>query len=482
MRMLLFLMLLWATPVFAQAVPQLAADATPTGESPRVLRCTYEQCVARALARSPLIAAANKGLELYEAMQDEARSTQYPKVDMSAFGSAIPSVKQWTDVNGVHDYVATNPGDYDIFGHWRPLVLSQLTVTQPLFTFGKIASLKRLAAQGVEIGEATNKIAADEMRYQIARAWWGLVATAQMDDMIKDGKKRFLEERDRQEHMRDVADEKFNQNDLMKINIYYADFEDKVRTAERGRQQAMDGLRMAMAEATDVDVQPDFTAFKPLQFTTLPLAAYEALALANSPKLLAFRHGVAARVEQVQLARNNTLPDVGLILRVAGTYAGSQTGTVTGSLGAIPGNGIDFGGGLGLRWSLDIGRLLAQLSQAKVQADQASLAEKGEIEKTRMDVRQLYREMTDWRAMVDVHEKAKTSAQGWLNATMQSYDDGFESDYNEVLRAIEAYYRRRITWTDAIYNYNVAVAALSRAVGMDVTQVAAKPVVSSATQ
>ena len=472
MRIILFLLLFLAVPAYAADAVIAASDVSLTADGRRVLRCTYEQCVQRALQRSPLIAAANKGLELYEAMQDEARSTQYPKVEVGVFGSAIPALKQWTDPDGAkHDYVATNPGDYNLSGDWRPLVLSQLTVTQPLFTFGKIAALKRLAAQGVEIGAATNKIAADEMRYQLARAWWGLVATAQMDDMIKDGKKRFLEERDRQEHMRDVADEKFNQNDLMKINIYYADFEDKVRAAERGRQQAMDGLRMAMAEATDVDVEPDFAAFRPLPFTTLPLAAYEALALANSPKLLAFRHGVAARVEQVQLARNNTLPDVGLVVRVAGTYAGTQSGTVTGSLGAIPGNGIDFGGGIGLRWSLDIGRLLAQLDQAKVQADQASLAEKGEIEKTRMDVRQLYREMIDWRAMVDVHEKAKTSAQGWLNATMQSYDDGFENDYNEVLRAIEAYYRRRIVWTDAIYNYNVAVAALSRAVGTDVTLV-----------
>lgn len=470
MRATLLFLLVTATPGFALELP---VDPTPVVGSPRVLRCTYEQCVARALARSPLIAAANKGLALYEAMQDEARSTQYPKIDVSAFGSAIPALKQWTDPSDPthpHDYVATNPGDYDLAGHWRPLILSQLTVTQPLFTFGKIASLKRLAAQGVEIGEATNKIAADEMRYQIARAWWGLVATAQMDDMIRDGKKRFLEERDRQEHMRDVADEKFNQNDLMKINIYYADFEDKVRAAERGRQQAMDGLRMAMAENVEVEVQPDYATFSPLQFTTLPVADYEALALANSPKLLAFRHGVAARLEQVQLAKNNTLPDFGLIVRLAATYAGSQSGTVTGSLGAIPGNGIDFGGGLGMRWSLDIARLLAQVNQAKVLADQATLAEEGEREKTRMDVRQLYRELVDWQAMCAVQEKAKTSAQGWLNATMQMYDDGFESDYNEVLRAIEAYYRRRIAWLDAIYNYNVAVAALSRAVGVDVTQ------------
>ncbi len=467
MKWMLFLMSLWiAAPAWSEQPVTLPAEVSRSADGQQVLRCTYEQCVARALARSPLIAAAGKSLDLYEAMQREAKSTQYPKLEWTAFGSGIPSLKSGT--TGAYVW------DYDVTGTWKPLMLTQFSVVQPLWTFGKIDALKRLAAQGVEIGQATNKIAADEMRYQIARAWWGLVMVEQMDDMIRDGKRRFLEEKERQERLRDTADDKFNQSDLMKINIYYADFEDKIRQAERGRQQAMDGLRMAMAESADVQVAPDVEAFKPLEFPVLPVETYELLALANAPKLLAFRHGVAARVEQVALARNNTLPDIGLVARVAGTWSRNDSVT-TGSLGAIPSTGFDFGGGIAVRWSLDIGRLLAQIDQAKVQAEQAQLAETGEREKTRMEVRQLYREMVDWRAMVAVHDKARTSAQGWLNATMQTYDDGFESDYNEVLRAIEAYYRRRLTWQDAIYNYNVAVAALSRAVGMDVTQVRQVP-------
>lgn len=461
--LLLLLSLSLPRAVCAESPAPLPLEITRAVDGHKVLRCSYEGCVQRALERSPLIAAAYKSLDLYEAMAKEARSTQFPKLDISGFGAGLPGLKPGADGSNVLT-------DYDLTATWRPLLLGQLSVAQPLWTFGKISSLKRLAAEGVEIGLATRKIAADEMRYQIARAWWGLVMVAQMEDMIRDGKKRFLEERDRQEKLRDTADDKFNQNDLMKINIYYADFEDKVRLAERGRQQALDGLRMAMADPADVDVVPNLDVLRPLEFPLLTVAAYEALALANAPKLLAYRHGVAARIEQVTLAHNNAWPDLALALRLTGsmTQAAAQT---TGSLGAIPSTGVDFGGGIVLRWNLDIARVLAQVDQAQINADQAVLAEQGEREKTRMDVRQLYRELVDWRAMVDVHEKAKTSAQGWLNATMQTYDDGFDNDYNEVLRAIEAYYRRRLTWLDAIYNYNVAVAALSRAVGMDVTQV-----------
>jgi hypothetical protein len=50
------------------------------------------------------------------------------------------------------------------------------------------------------------------------------------------------------------------------------------------------------------------------------------------------------------------------------------------------------------------------------------------------------------------------------------YENGFQ-EFAPVLSALEAYYRRRIAWLDAMYNHNLAVAALSRAVGMDVTQV-----------
>jgi len=445
--------------LFVCALAQLASAEEPA--QPKVLRCNYATCLERAMRRSPLLAAAGMSLDLYEAKAREAHAIAYPRLTATGFASALPRLKPGTNGDNVF-------ADYD-FADWGPLLLGELSVSQPVYTFGKIATLRRLAAQGVQIGHATRKIAADELRFQLAKAYWGLVMVNGMKDMIADGTKLVDEQRTKLEKQRDEGDEKFNQADLFRLQIFQADIDDKVRLTERTRQAALDGLRMAMNDPMDVLVQPTDEEIVPLEVSLLPMEAYETLALANQPRLIAMRDGVAARLEQVELAKSQLYPDVALVARIAGVYAPTRNSS-TDSIAANPNNTANSGAGLALSWNIDIFRNLAKLEQARVEYNQSATQEKGEREKTRIEVRQLYRELADARAMLKVHEQAMKSARGWLNAASQMYEDGFE-EFPEVLRAIEAYTRRRFAHMEAIFNHNLAVAALSRGVGMDVTQV-----------
>ena len=68
-----------------------------------------------------------------------------------------------------------------------------------------------------------------------------------------------------------------------------------------------------------------------------------------------------------------------------------------------------------------------------------------------------------------VYEKAMRAARGWMSSESQMAKGGF-SDYRDLLNSMEQYYRRKIAWLEGIYRFNVQVAALSRAVGVDVIQ------------
>jgi len=465
----------------AGAFVSTAASAQPP--EPRTLRCTYEGCVKIALERSPLILAAGKSLELYEQYLREAKALSLPSFGATGLVSVLPTQLQPVlaadgKVRDPHDGShVLNDYDWTKIG---PLLVGEVTVTQPLYTFGKISTLRRMANRGLEIGAATGKIARDEMRYQIARAWWALVMIGDMDEMMRSGSKLYQEELDKLEKLRDSNDDKFNQNDLLKAQLFGADIEDKVRTVERLRMQAHDGLRLALDQPEEVAIEPDIDQLKPLQFPILPVQAYETVALANTPKLLALRAGVAAKLEQLELAHNNLYPDIALVGRLAGVYAPTRN-IQTDSVASNPNNSTVSGGGIAIRWNLDIFRSMARVGQAQVEADQAVHYEKGERERTRMEVRQFYREMVDAKALVPLKERARKWAQGWLNSASQMYEDGFE-EFPEVLRAMEAFYRNKIAHLEAIYNYNVAVAALSRASGMDISKVESVqlPVVATA--
>lgn len=414
--------------------------------------------------RSPLMIAARLGIDQYESRLREARTGWYPKFEVSGFGTALPELKPGHSG-------ATPLQDYD-FTRLGPLVVGSVSLAQTVYTFGKLSALKDLARQGIDIAAATVRAAEDEAAYQVARVWWGMVLAADLHDMVADAKRLLDEQRQKVEKARDADDGNFNQADLLKLNVFAADIENKIRQFERNRAQADDGMRLALNLESDVPVEAagELTA---VYVPPVPVEALEALALANAPRLLAQRKGVQARLVQAELARNQLWPDIVFVARYAYTYAPTRTEN-TDSLATNPTNTATSGVGLVLRWTLDLWRQLEKIDQADLDARQTSLQERYESKKLAMDVRQMFREMTDARAMIDVQERAYKSARGWLNAESQAYEDGIQ-EFTEVLRAMEAYSTKRLAFAESVYTYNLAVAALSRAVGMDLTTLQATP-------
>ncbi|MSQ81830.1 MAG: TolC family protein [Myxococcales bacterium] len=442
----------WPTTVFA---------AEP---APAPMRCTLDACYHRALERSPLMAAARIGLEQYQSRVREAQSVFYPKFEVNGFASVLPGLKPGkTGSEPTEDYDFTNLG---------PLAVGSIGMAQTLWTAGKFSSLKQLANEGVDIARTLVRVAEDEMRFQLSRAWWGLVLVDDLRDLTEEIRKVLSEQREKLERQRDEEDPAFNQSDLLRLNVYAAEIEEKLRQFERNRQQALDGARLAMGDPNEVEVQAA-GELTPVTMAPISIEAAEALALANSPRHVAQRGGVKARLLQVSAAENQLWPDLLFIVRVAATYAPTRDSS-SDSLASNPSNAATTGLGLVLRWTLDIWRQLERIEQARLDVRQAQLQLDGERAKLRVDVRQAWREMTDALAMISVQHKAFKAARGLLTVETQAYDDGF-GEYSEVLRAMESFVRRRLAHAEAIFTYNLAVAGLSRLVGMELTTLRVLP-------
>lgn len=451
--------------VWLAGQPTQAHAQTPAGlpAEPTALLCTYEACLQRALHKSPLIAAAREGLPIYEGKLREAKSGYLPKLEVNVFSSVLPE-----QIDGTP---GTNPLTDFNYLSLSPLVVSSVGLAQPLWTFGKLSTLNQMAREGVEVSKATVRAAEDELRYQLARAWWGLVLVGELREMIDEGLRLMHEQQTKLEKQRDTEDPDFNPSDLMRLKVLSADLEDKARQFHRSRLLAEDAVRVAVGERHEMPVRAD-GELVPVEFEVLPSAVYEELALANNPRLLAMRGGARVEVLQAELAADNLWPDVLLIARYASVYAPSRE-TTQDSVATNPNNSATSGVGITVRWNLDLFRNLAKLDQAQAKAAQARLAEQGEREKHRAEVRNLYRELVDAKAMIAVQDKAMRAARGWLTSEQQAYDDGL-GEFPELVRALETYFRRRLAWADAIYQYQLAVAALSRAVSQDIARIPTK--------
>lgn len=435
--------------------------------APRTIDCTLQQCFDRAMKRSPLIAAARTDINKYAALVREADSTRMPKIQATGFASVLPTLKDGRTGS-------------DVFSDWDwsrtgPFLTGQLSFSQALYTFGKISTLRHMASIGVRVGRAVQQVAKMEMHYQLARAWWTLVLADELGDIIKDGEKHLKKERDRLDAAQD--DDDFDPNSLLQVRMLEADFEARVRMAKRTRALAEDGLRMALAEPPTTRIRATSDGLRPIQFAVLPTAAYEMIALANHPRLLAQRGGLAVKLDRVRYARDELWPDILLVGRAAYTYAPTRESST--SVTENPTNPTVSGGGIALRWSLDFWRQSARIDQAEIAHLQASKLVRAEEQKVRLDVRRIYRELVDAQAMVNVHERAMRAARGWLRTEEEMQGGGF-SEYRELARALEQYYRRKLTWLESIHTYNVLVAELSRAVGSDITLAKAPPSIATA--
>jgi outer membrane protein TolC len=224
-----------------------------------------------------------------------------------------------------------------------------------------------------------------------------------------------------------------------------------------------------MNEPVGRRVEVTATALEPVPVDFHTADEYVDLALINHPRLLALRQGRLVRMEQINLAWREVFPDLVLVGRVAHTWAPTRDAEHQ-SMASDPYNPTQSGGGLALQWKLDLHRRLAKVDQQRLAHRKARLLEEGERAALVMEIRKLHRELLDAHAMIDVQERAMRAARGWLAAEKQTWDGGLEDDMKELLRATESYYRRRVDWLTAIYEYNLAVAALSRAVGVDIAR------------
>ena len=442
------------------AKPDKKADQKVDKKGNKVFVCSLAECYQRAMQNSPQMAAAYTDLDKYEAKLREATSALYPRFDITGFFSILPRKKEGA--------IGENPfTDWD-WTRIGPLMTGQVSVVQVLWTFGKIDTLRRMARTGLSVGKTIRAVARLELNYQISRAWWTLVLADELDEIIEKADKHLAKERERIETLRDDGDD-YNPTDLLRLRMLQADFESRAREAGGGRVRAIDGLRLAMGLPDGSTVKARHDGLVRVVWQERAIGVWERLAAANHPRLLARRGGTLVRLQQVQLAKDRRWPDLLLTGRVAYTYAPTRELDAGDSLATNPTNPTQSGGGVALRWPLHIARTSAKIDHAEVALRRARADQRADEHKIRLEVRRLYRELSDATAMVAIHERAMKAARGWLRAESEMHEGGFQ-EYDEVLRSIEQYYRRRLTWLNSIYNHNVKLAETSRAVGMDMSQ------------
>jgi outer membrane protein TolC len=432
------------------------AFALAQENTPRSGRHSLRDLIRRTIENSPELERAAAAVAAAEGRQDQANGARFPQIQLlGTFGPspqargtvvASPDRKSDPNINGV-------------------FVRFDLLATQPLYTFGRISSLRRAADAGVRVEQARTDEARGNVVMRTKELYFGKLLTLDLlglaDDLAEGMGKSIERVQSRLQANTPDADEA----DLHRLKSYLAMVVEARAEVLEKQQVATAALRAFAGLPGDDPVELDAPG---LSVPTLPSetdAASIEVALDLRPEMRQARAGVEATAALARSERSGLYPL--FFLGLIGSYAtASNRDFQENFFVQDPLNDYALGVGLGARYQLDFGITLGRIRQARAENQQVVAQRRFAQIGIPVEVMAARRNLDAAMQTIRVTEEGSTSARRWLVVAQANYDMGV-GEVGDLGNAVEAYAKLRSDYLMAIHRANLAVARLAHVTGRD---------------
>jgi len=444
-------------------VPALLACALPlaaAAQTPDTVVLSLSRAEALALEHHPILDQARVDLQLAQARRSAARHSRFlPQLSLSNVWGPVPDARgAYTDAG-----VLVSPDTVDALGRLGFFTETNFEVLQPLYTFGRIDRLVDAAEAGVEASRAGIEATSDEVRLQVRKLYWGMALgeeLVRLADEVMDE----IAEADPQLQER-YDDGTITQNDLFRFEVY------RYR-ANRDRREAVDRLELARAAlraATglpdDVPIRAEAPGLAPVSMEPASLAEYLAMARDSRPELSRLEAGIAAQMSLAGSRRSEYYPQLFLAGSVKWNYAPGRFDSRNPFV-YNPTNFFRPGVVVGFNWNVNLFQTRDRVRIAEREAARLSAQLEPLSEKVELDVRQAYQALIRAAADVEESQVAFRAAENWFRAESQTFDMGI-GEVKDLVDAFQAKIEMETEHVRSTFEFNSALADLSRAVGRD---------------
>ncbi len=416
-----------------------------------------EQLIARAIAESPEMGKAESELLAAQSSLDQVKAAYYPQLDSTAVVGPVQDAKAPVIVgNRIHD---PSPGlDFSSIGIFGRL---DFTVTQPVYTFGKLSNNKEAAQYGVAAKKIETDKVKDAIAYRVTQLYYALILARSEIDAARDADSFFDEERDRFQRLLNVGSPMVSESDLYMVDAYRAGVLHAQIQAQKGIKFTTYALRAMLNIPAGGQFEVASGSFEMNEKEDLPTLVQQALA--NRPEFKQLRQALKAREYQTAAAESDLYPSVFLALE--GRFAGA------------PGrehfdnqyidddfNHANIGVVAGLNWQWDFGIKKARVSEARAEYQQMLYTRKKAEKYIPVQVAKAYEDIVEWNNSAKIYKNATTASRKWVVTAIADFDMGIGTAEN-LLRAVEKYGDNQGKYVEALLNYHLAAADLQYATG-----------------
>lgn len=421
---------------------------------------TLPELIDMAIAKSPEIGETLSDTEAAKSGLDQVKAAYYPQVKMTGIVGPVDDAEEPVirDDKIYDPSPETSLSSIGIFGRLG------LTVTQPVYTFGKLDNRKEAAERGVRakelnMGKKRNeiKLRVSQLYYALILAKKGISATDEADNFFEDARRRISK-------LLELGAPTVAESDLYRVDAFRADNIRSRAEARKGQEFAHFALKKMIQLPPEQEFEVLDTPLSLRQEELNDLQDYIQKALAERPEFKQLYEAMEAQKNQIQAARSDRYPS--FFLAFEGSLAGAP-GRDRFDNPYIPDefNHAYAAVVAGVEWDFDFGIRSAVIAKAVSEYKKLVHTKAAAEMNIPIQVAKSYQEILEWKAAAVAYQKAAVASRKWTVSALTEFDMGIGTADN-LLRAIEKYGHNQGKYVQALFNYHTAIAELEYAIGM----------------
>lgn len=420
----------------------LVPDASATA-----IKLSLQEAISHALSQNAELAAERTTVAQASADRDRVAGEFGPHIE--ALAGVGPN------------YAATGDVLYGSTNHskWGRTFLGNISVTQPLYSFGRRASYERAAEAGTKVKESGVRLKEDEVRFQVKEAYYGYLAAKSLIDFIHDA---------RADLDRAIKDRtKLNKKEGYRLDLFLAQVDAKEAELKKAVLLAEEALQLRIGAAANETFLPREEWIDTNERELKSLDSYLELARKQRGEFMQLRQGISAKHELATAEHKALFPVFAFLTK----YEFADTNVRTKQISPFaydPYNHDSLEVGVGLKWDLQWG--LPQAKAAKLNAEAEELEAKSIFADRGIltEVKRAYWELEEANARLTAATTANRTTKKWLSSELMVQGSGLGNGKTDDLtaaygargEAVKSYY-------EAIYEQQLAWARLSKAAGIE---------------
>jgi outer membrane protein TolC len=443
-----------------------SAQAEPT----KAMRLTLPDCVGRALAAAPDIAAARARLDVRRAKLDHARAARYlPEAGLLNSFGFVPSAKGKLDgcrgntcdaAGRENEWVSGSKNLGDI----GPFNKVEIGFVQPIWTAGKLTAGINAATAGVEAQMAASEGKSAEVVEQTKTLYYNVLLARSMANVLDDTREAFATALEKARERRERHSGKVTELDILNLRVAAAEISKEQPRLEAGAESALEALRRLMGFAPDAAIDLADTRLEPEAVDLPPLEDYESRLFAHSPEWKEVSAGVSAKTEEVKRAEADYYPNVfvkgGFEYGYAPDRRRQTNPFVYDDYNYLRGPG----GVLGIGWNLNFHMTAAKVATKRAELLEIEAMRRGAQTGLPVQLRDAYRKVLQHKEQVARLDDGRRAGRAILTLAVANFDLGIGEPI-DILSGLGNYSRVSGDYFESVRDYNLALAALARVMG-----------------